>query len=79
MGTDDLNNRNAAKRNLKRFKTSFISAEVVYIYLVNKGRIIEEITVDVFENYDDPDWYATYRVEELEVKNFFAPCSLHLN
>jgi hypothetical protein len=79
MGSDDLNKRNAAKRNLRRFKTSFISAEVCYTYLVNYGRIVSEITVDVFEDYEDPDWYATYKVEELEVKNFFAPCSLHLN
>lgn len=79
MGNDDLNKRNTAKSNLKRFKTSFVSAEVSYYHLVNYGRIVSEITVDVFIDYEDPDWFTKYKVEEIEVKKFFEPIALHLN
>ena len=75
---DQLHPRNN-KGKIKRFKTCFVASEVVYTELVNKGRIINENTIDLFINDEDPDWFVKYRVEELALKKIFEFINVHLN
>ena len=75
---DQLSPRNS-ESNLRRFKTCFVASEIIYPELVNKGRTVEEITIDLFVNDDDPDLFVKYRVEELAPKRIFEFVNVHLN
>ena len=75
---DQLYPRNN-KSKIKRFKTCFVASEVVYTELVNKGKTINENTIDIFVNDNDPDWFVKYRVEELAPKKIFEFVNVHLN
>jgi hypothetical protein len=75
---DQLHPRNN-KSNLTQFKTCFVASEIVYTELVNKGRTINENTIDIFVDHNDPDWLVKYRVEELAPKKIFELVFVHLN
>ena len=74
---DELHRRNN-KKPLEQFKTCFVASEVVYSELL-KGNTINENTIDLFKDHNDPDWFIKYRVQELAPKKIFEFVYVHLN
>lgn len=75
----DDGRRRQYKKGFIRFKTAPISSEYVTGVFDKDIVPLREYTLDLFEDYQDPDNLVRHRVEELEIENFFATIVLHLN
>ena len=69
----------ARKKNIDCYNVSFISAVVSVMELAKTGRVISEVIVDVFQDYQDPDFFVMYKIEHLSAKNLYKEIDIVLN
>lgn len=64
---------------LEQYNFTHISTSTNFENFEGQDHIISSVIIDLFQDFNDPDHFVTYKVEHLNRKHLFSEFDLYLN